>query len=142
MAKDPAIFSLFEEICQVLDLFFNNPTYKPNPLQSEGDLNPTRDIIKLKIERIEQAWEWRNRVRKALRCQKYDINNCSKYCWPEMHSFCHGIYRYEIPWQRRFLSPSQCFAFWAYYLTGRWMEETETAIRKVHRNMERKGIIE
>lgn len=142
MSKDSSILSPFEEICQVLDLFFNHPEYRPNPIQNEIDLNPTRDILKMKIEKIEQAWEWRNRVRKALCCQKYNINNCSKYYWPEMHSFCHGIYRYEIPWQRRFLSPSQCFAFWSYYFAGRWMMETESSIVKICRNMRGKGVIE
>lgn len=133
---------IFSEVSAVLDVFLSNPV-SPAYQDDKIDLNPTRDPTKAKTEKIEATWEWRNRVRKSIRCQLFDIAACPHppHWYSASSCFCQGIYRWESNFQRRYLSTAQCWAWWSWYLSGHWMPETADAVRKIHRNMVRKGLI-
>lgn len=110
----------YERICNVLSIFYSNPEFFPRGQDFE-DLNPTKDPGRRRIHKIESAWDWRDRVYRALRTQD-------------------EIYSWEKLFGWRYLNNSESHAFWVFYNDGIWKEVTKKAIKKVHMNFERMGI--
>ena len=85
------------------------------------DLNPTRDPQKRKIHKIESAWEWRNKVIKAMRTSS-ELSLLEQSSW----------FLYMTKQERYF--------FYRYWNDDEWCEECGKAIIKIHRNFEKGGV--
>lgn len=106
----------------ILDIYYNDITFMPPVQDWSWELNPTHDRLKTKILREDRRVQWRLCVAKSIREQK------ELYCW-------------EIVWRRRYMTQTEAFWFWTYYVHGKpWRYEVGEAIKKVDRNFAKKYV--
>ena len=96
-ADEQQVFSRFEAIAEILQLYYDDPLFFPQPSYVELGFDPNSDGHKpLRMSRTERAAEWRLQVSRCFRCQT-DLTGS------------------ETVWKRRYCTASELHGFFRYY---------------------------
>ena len=115
-------------IIEKILLLLGEESYCPRNDGWSQEMNPTGDPMRSRLERIERVWNWRNKVRRAMRTQE---------------TLKYGYKTEWILYRRRYLTERENECFMMFYTSGRgWNWHVKEAIGKIWRNLNKSGVLD
>ena len=115
-------------IIEKILLLLGEESYCPRNDGWSQEMNPTGDPMRSRLERLERVWNWRNKVRRAMRTQE---------------TLKYGYKTEWLLYRRRYLTEREHECFMRYYETGRgWNWLVVDAIEKIWRNLTKSGVLD